>query len=434
MTDVNRGRWTDLRRSLFLQCAAVFVVAATMRISLGIVLGAFHREPDGEIFFVAQSIATHGVFGLTPTTPTTYVAPIYPYLLAALLKLTPNNMVFALVVATLNILVASLVWGLLPAVAEVFALPRRAGIVAGVVGAVSPLRHWTELNGYWDTALGALATMVLVAFTFSRRFSWTKTTRAMGIGVGWGLAALLQPATATVFAVLLGLLAFMPGSRAAKFRGTALALAAFALTLMPWTIRNYRTFGGIAFVRGNLGEELSGSNNDGALPDSVDNLLHNPQVRYPYTNRAELARHDEMGELPYDRSRLKEALAWMAAHPAQLARLTLQRFRLFWLPERSVMVFSLMEWALTSLAFIGLLSLPRSHRDVRSLILGIWVVYPLLYYFINADGRYRYPIEWTIVLAAGIGVSRVLGLRSFSPEEHRWLTGEQSRPTVRERA
>jgi hypothetical protein len=98
------------RRSRFVWCLGIFLVAAVIRVSMAILLGVFQRQPGGEMFAVAQSVATEGVFGnpnFLPSGPTAFVAPMYPYILVALLKLSAGKVAFPLLVATFNILVAS---------------------------------------------------------------------------------------------------------------------------------------------------------------------------------------------------------------------------------------------------------------------------------------------------------------------------------------
>jgi hypothetical protein len=370
---------------------------------------------------VATSIATSGVFGNPnglPSGPTAHVAPVYPYVLAALIKLTSSTTLPALV-TSLNILAASVLWALLPLVAIALELPARTGLLAGIAGAVNPLRHYVELNGSWEATLAGLALMAMVAFTFSLRRTWTRPTRALCLGVGWGVIMLLQPTAVSVFAVVAGVLATPNVPRPARLRAAVLLLAAVLITLAPWTIRNARTFGGVMFVRGDLGLELSVSNNDGALP-SHENVLRNPLARHPHVSAVEFARRSQMGELQYDRSRMADALHWIAANPSRFASLTLRRIRLFWLPDRSVVGFSFAEWALTAFAGIGVWSMFRTHAAARWLILITWISYPILYYFIQSDERYRYPIEWSIVLVAAIGLFRVLGLSADTPDTSTW--------------
>jgi hypothetical protein len=387
-----------------LHSLSIFLVAIAFRILLGFVQGAFERQPSGEMYAVAHSIATTGVFGNPngiPSGPTAFVAPLYPYVLAAL-QLTMPDQIIAPVLATVSIVLASLLWALLPMVARGLELSDEIGIPAGYLGALSPLRHWAELTGFWDATLSALALMSITAWTFHQRVSRSKHLRAVLVGATWGLLALLQPATVMVFAVLLVLLS----SQSRDVRGLILAVVSFLVILTPWTIRNYRTFGGLMFVRGNLGVELSVSNNDGALP-SHENVLRNPLARHPHVDMVEFAQRSQIGELRYDRARLADAVAWITGHPTDFARLSVQRFRLFWLPQRSHAALTVTEWALAALACRGLWLLFKRRLPARWVILGTWLLYPALYYFIQADERYRYPIEWSIVLAAAVSFDRI---------------------------
>ena len=386
----------------------IFLVAIAVRVAMGIALGAFNVPPNGEMTAVAESIAATSVFGnpnRVPSGPTAHVAPVYPYLLAGLLKAT-GPVSFRPFVTTLNIVVASLLWAALPRVVVDLSLSRRSGLLAGIFGALNPINHWVELNGYWESTLSALCLLGLVGFTFRRRTTWTRPSHAAAIGAIWGLAVLLQPAVVTVFVVLLALVARTTWSRPATIRAATIAMMTLLLVVLPWTIRNYRTFGGFMFVRGNLGIELSVSNNDGALP-THENVLRNPQARHPHVSAVEFAKRNSIGELAYDRSRLKDAITWIRAHPARFASLTIQRVRLFWVRQRSWTVFSLLEWTTTALAWFGLGTLLWKRAEVGWWILGIWTVYPLMYYVVQVDERYRYPIEWTLVLSAAAGMCHI---------------------------
>ena len=353
------------------------------------------------MFAVAQSIATTGVFGNpngVPSGPTAHVPPVHPYILAAVLT-TTSSTAFPYVLTALNIVAASLIWALLPAIAVRLGLERRIALAAGLIGAFSPLRHWIELNGSWETTLAGLSSMVMVGLTMGRRPSDMTPWYSAGLGVGWGFVVLLQPATAMVFVVCS---VWMASRAAHASRGLAITIAACVLTLAPWTIRNYRTFGGFIFVRGNLGMELSVSNNDGALADK-ENLARNPRARHPHVDRGEFAKRIEMGELAYDRGRLRDAVEWISANPGRFLSLTAERVKLFWIPARDHLWLAVLEAAIAILALIGLLYLPQPAFGV---VLGIWLTYPLMYYVVQADERFRFPIEWTITLSAAAAVVR----------------------------
>lgn len=391
---------------LWVWCACIFLTALAARVGLGLALGAFQRAPSGETFWVAHSIATGSGFanpGFFPSGPTVHVPPVYPYLLAPLIGLLPAD-VFKVTVTALNLIVASGVWGGLPLAAVRLGLTRTTGILAGALGALAPINHWVELNGYRESTLSGFVLMALVAVTFARRRTMTRAASAL-LGLGWGSMVLLQPATVPVFAVVLGALTVCSPDPRQGIRIVVPMIAVFALTLTPWTIRNYHVMGGFVFVRGNLGLELSVSNNDGALP-THHNVLQNPQARHPHVSRQEFARRLEMGELQYDRARLADAVEWMGGHPRQFASLTAQRVRLFWVPQRSHSILALAQWGLAIFAAVGLLVLRR--HPAGWLLAAIWSTYPLLYYLVQTDPRYRYPIEWSIFLAAAAGASPLL--------------------------
>jgi hypothetical protein len=53
------------------------------------------------------------------------------------------------------------------------------------------------------------------------------------------------------------------------------------------------------------------------------------------------------------------------------------------------------------LAAWGLLRMLQRNRFAGLLFLGDWLAYPATYYVIQISGRYRYPLEWTILLLCG---------------------------------
>ena len=42
---------------------------------------------------------------------------------------------------------------------------------------------------------------------------------------------------------------------------------------------------------------------------------------------------------------------------------------------------------------------------------AVWLLYPLMYYVVVSSDRYRYPILWTSLLAAGFFVERAIAPR-----------------------
>jgi hypothetical protein len=44
------------------------------------------------------------------------------------------------------------------------------------------------------------------------------------------------------------------------------------------------------------------------------------------------------------------------------------------------------------------------------LILGIWICYPPVYYIMLWSSRYRYPINWTLMLTAAVALDYALSM------------------------
>jgi hypothetical protein len=82
-----------------------------------------------------------------------------------------------------------------------------------------------------------------------------------------------------------------------------------------------------------------------------------------------------------------------------------------------------LEWAFTVAAMIGLVLLSRQHRVAGTLVLSIWLFYPPVYYVMVWSSRYRYPINWTMLLA--IAVAAEYAWAKFVPERQLSMRGAQ---------
>ena len=68
---------------------------------------------------------------------------------------------------------------------------------------------------------------------------------------------------------------------------------------------------------------------------------------------------------------------------------------------------------LVVLAWLGLLRLWRDDPASALAFTTLWVSFPLIYYLVQGDLRYRYPIDWSILLVATYAVGGNLTLRRF---------------------
>ena len=226
-------------------------------------------------------------------------------------------------------------------------------------------------------------------------------------GLSTGLATLFSPTLAPAFALMIVAESLSGGGthtlRRMIPRVAVLACIA-ALTMVPWTIRNYRAFGGVVPTRSSFGMNLWMGNN----PESIGRSSPWDQTSKlswdnPFTSRAELDRLLQVGELAYMREKGDRAVQWITLHPRRFAALTAHRFRLSWLPPADMWApvtplaglrsFLLMATAVG--AFAGALWLAVAGSGYRWLLLSALIGPSLIYYIIHVNFRYRYPI-WAL--------------------------------------
>ena len=107
-------------------------------------------------------------------------------------------------------------------------------------------------------------------------------------------------------------------------------------------------------------------------------------------------------------------MEWIRSNPGTFAGLVALRAFHFWFPPGLNAVHTVLEWSLTLVSMIGLYLLYFRHRAAALLILGIWLFYPPVYYIMLWSSRYRYPINWTLLLTAAIAL-KLRGLHGECP-------------------
>jgi hypothetical protein len=395
----------------------IFALALILRLAV-IFVWDLHLRPDpqGEWENIARNLATRGEFAdpyATPTGPTAHSAPAYPLLLSLAFRAAGTGPEGRLAAIVLNAIIASLACALLPALTAAAGLPVSVGAAAGLLGAIMPFRLLSELMiSAGGAQLKALTWIALHLLTF-RWFSAGSAPVAhwLAYGAAWGAAFHVDPVLLPVCLFWTGVLVWRAHRRHGRpvFRRVALMLVAISLALLPWTLRNRRQLGGWIFIRSNAGLELAMSNYDLAVPilpyeivPARPDLWRHWMSRHPEGSPSERGEIRRLGEIEYDRGRWRQALDWIRRHPNRFLTLSLQRFRYFWFypgmtrPWRNAILFPMVF-----LAAWGLLRMLRRNRFAGLLFLGDWLAYPATYYVIQISGRYRYPLEWTILLLCG---------------------------------
>jgi hypothetical protein len=238
----------------------IFLIALTVRVGLVFALGIPARSVrHNEIGRASIALAATGTLAdpfAVPSGRTAHVAPGFPFIAAAALRLYGDAPVGRAVVSILNALFAALAYALWPLVAWRAGLPWRLGFYAAAVPAALPL-YGTVETSFFESSLTTLASVVVTLETL-RLWQQPRLSAAKGMRFGcvWGATLLIGPQLVLVLFAYLGCL-FAARPRPLH-RGAFVAglLVTTALALAPWTVRNYYATGGLVFVRSNIGLEL----------------------------------------------------------------------------------------------------------------------------------------------------------------------------------
>jgi hypothetical protein len=382
-------------------CLLVFLVHLAVQ---GLILT---RVPTGrvrphirfEITAVAISLYERGAFAdpyCLPTGPTAHMPPFSPALLALVYRLLGPTLVAGY--ATWLILIAfhGAMYGMLPWLGVRLGLGPRPGLAAGLVGALLP-----RLPGYVEGLVAVAIGLMMAAFV--RR--WTSgppsATGSLALGLAIGISFHVSP---SLLPVALGLVAFELAwpRRPRHWRTAVLTLLGMVLACAPWTWRNYRTLGGLFFIRSNFGLELRMGTDQaaGAIP-----YLSALGVawRHPRTSEEEARKVQQLGELEYMRQAGREAGAWIRAHPGSFLLATGERVARFWLApvdDPRLVVVTLLVALLAALG--ARRAWPVLGVAQRAALLIPLLTYPLVYYVVGFEPRYRRPLDGLVLLLAAV--------------------------------
>lgn len=401
----------------------IFVIAAAIRLGFVFATRQYLDIQGAELERAARSLAEQHVFGnpfAIPTGPTAHPAPAYAILLAGVYALFGNTVAAEAVKQAFSSLAASLEYALLPAVAVSFGMRPCTGVAAGLIGALVPFRLLTETKGNVEAPYVALVLMAVCVMTFRvwRNAEFSFRDGAI-YGALWGIALLFAPTFLPVMAgfLLAGLFLFNQEQRLPYMQWTVGGLTVAVLILLPWTVRNYIELGSPIWGRDNFGLEFDLSNYDGAGPrmdENKDSGHH--ALSHPLYSVAESEKIKRIGEVQYNRQRLARALEWTGAHRLEFARLTAMRALYFWFPKSRPRIKDPLVWGITVLGFVGLWRIRRRYFKLALLIGVVWLTFPCVYYLIQSYPRYRYPIDWMLLLLAVFGVGGSLGAEVSSEE------------------
>ena len=417
------GRTTRRSRDL----AAIAGLALVLRTAWVLAYGRVVSGPNDTLFYMIASngLAEGRGYSTLYGQPTAHWPPGFPFLVSLAYRLFGSHPAIAL---ALNVALATATAVLLYLVAERM-FGRRGGLVAGSAFAVLPgPLFFTGLFLSETTFIFVLVGFLALALLLPER-RWTPLV--LGIALG---AAALTRGEGLLMAVIPLAMWWGHLSRREWLRHAAVLLAAMALTILPWTIRNAVVMDSFVPVATNASTTLWSGHNpaaDGGPTYAPPSLIK----RVPGNLRS------PAHEVAEARLLRREALHWAVHHPLEELELIPRKLlalsgstsnvfgtwfnargdrqlgptseRLFGAVGDSFSYLLLLA-SLGSLVLVGVRRLWRIHRGMQGILAYLalcLVAYGFVYY---GQYRYRMPMEPLMILVATPLVLR-LGTRDGRP-------------------
>ena len=386
---------------------------------------------DPESFRLARNIAETGQFAnpfaALDTGPSAHMGPAFPAFVAFLIRAFGDGTAGMYAIKFSAVLLLAVQLALFPLFSKALGMGELNGIVAACIWIAAkatitglPNHQQTPMFG-WESLYAAI--FLAIATCIFRRYLdspvASSTWLAVLVGCAMGVCLIISPSVAIVFAGFLALLLWrdkLAAFQKPNLKSNLLLIVLPAVILAPWIVRNFMVFHRFIFVRDNLGLELSISNNDCASFGIAQNIDSGCFLKvHPNVNVNEARKVLAYGEPAYNDGKLRKALSWIRTHPARFSALSALRVAAFWMPPATGGPYSLRGsgrrlerfavYCMTPLSLAGLFMLFR--RDCLSAWLCVICLglFPLVYYVVQYEYRYRYTILWVTFLLGALPIT-----------------------------
>ncbi|MHB1243494.1 MAG: glycosyltransferase family 39 protein [Gaiellaceae bacterium] len=392
----------------------------------GRVLSQYTEKSDD----FARTFVDSGTYGFIPGEPSAWTQPLYGFFLIPLYELFGRSWpVVGLAQIGVAVATALLVWAI-----GRRAVSATAGLVAGVVASLHPYLVWHDVHvnrEILDTLLAAA--LVLLTLKLAER---PAPLLALGTGAVAGLAILGNSRLAALPLLLAAYVAWRVGwTRTAAVAGAALVAAA-AVTIAPWAVRNEVQVGCFAITTDS--KALWKANNPatydvleaGGWIDDVPNPPGSPPTPEMafgiYQARGDVVDVDECAQMRFYQD---EVFDFWRDEPGEKARLAVQATEMLWSPRGTqargrpgagTWLDTARDWALpvyvlllAAGALAGIRLLPRSFVALALALLAYQTLAAMVF-----AGATRYRVPWDFLLALlAAGAVAVLWERRSRPRE-----------------
>jgi len=397
------ARWVHAGKKLAGSPTLIFLIALAARIRVLWQLLPTHawinfypwNEPSRIAWALVSGFGYSSPWRGTPIAPTAQQPPVFPLLMAAIFKMAGAYSLTSLWMATiLNALFSACTAVLILRLGK-----RDFGEATGTLAAwIWSLWLYEAVIAIrlWESSLAAL--LLALMLWWLPQLAESRSARPWWLfGILAGISAHTNTTMLVMIPCFYAWLWINPKARSPIPRKLIMAsVAVFILTLVPWSVRNYRAFHRVLPLRDNFGLELWIGNYEGATEAQAY-----PRA-FPLIDPTE---YKQLGEVPFMELKMHEGLQFIREHPATYLRFSAYRFLFFWTEPRGSW------WFVPSLlAWVGMLLALRRDPAPASPYAVIMLLFPLVYYATHTFPSYRHPIEPVVLLLAAFALWQVVGI------------------------
>ena len=399
--------------------AAALPRLAVLVVERGDILASFTEKSDD----FARTFVESGTYGFVPAVPSAYTQPLYGFFLVPVYAVERAWWSVGVAQTLLAVATALLVYELGRRVVS-----PRAALVAALLATWSPYLVWHDVHVNREIVDQPVAVaLVLLAVVAAERRSWPF---AAASGAAAGVAVL---GNARLLGIPIVLAAFLLWRRAGALTAAS-AIAASALVVAPWVVRNEVQVGCAAITTD--ARALWKANNEqtdevlasGRWIDEVEGPPGAPptpeDAAATYRDQGRVVAVDECAQMRYYRGLASD---FWREHPGEKAELAARGAVMLWDPRTTqtegrpgagTWLDTAREWVapayvvpLFVLALLGLRRLPRPFLVLTAALLAYGTIAAML--FVGAT-RYRAPWDFLLAVPAAATLDWLLARRRSS--------------------
>ena len=408
---------TRRREALEVALAAALPRLAVVAFERGDILASFTEKSDD----FARVFVESGTFGFVPGNPSAYTQPLYSFFLVPLYWAFGRHwLVVGLAQTAVAVASALLVLSLGRRL-----LGRTAGLLAALAATLSPYLIWHDVHVNREI-LDGLVAVALVLLTL-RLGEHLTLKRAGAAGAVAGLAILGNSRLVALPLVLVAYIAWRVGINRRTEVGALVLLAAAALVVAPWVVRNRVELGCFAVTTDS--RALWKANNEhtydilrrGEWIDNVPNLPGAPPTPEVagavYRQDGRVIKLDECAQMRFYQDLV---IDFWREHPGEKAKLAALGAGMLWDPRVTLTegrpgsgtwldvarrwIIPVWFAALIGLGLYGLLLVPRPLAVLTVALLSYQTFAAMMF---AGTTRYRAPWDFLLALGAGAALARL---------------------------